>query len=285
MEEEAGVEQQETAPVVESMEDASDSAKQVDQVSNHYLHNLILSYLKHECFSKTAKSFASELAQLDLQDDTSNAQKQTDTQQQLSSSSSSKSLELRDQELELLDLRRRIVQLFREGDCLNGLDWANVVLRRNIQVAEGKQHKSSTDCFENYFPEVTFRVFCQHFVELIRQRKPLEALSFAQNKLGSYINSTQNYIERFQDYLALLAYEEPDKSPEVHLMSLEERERTAEEVNGCLANFDVYNSLNILSRFSLLERLIRQLKVIEDVLSELSDSNKVKLWSFHDTVT
>ncbi|EME32338.1 uncharacterized protein Gasu_04310 [Galdieria sulphuraria] len=279
MEEETGTEQLETQTGGETVEEQSDNPVETETFSNQYLEQLILSYFKHHCFSKTAESFASELAGEVKVEPIS-----VTTTESLNVLIPRQIQLLDKQELELLDLRKRVWQLIKKGDCLTGLDWANVVLRRSIQGSGTTQFKPEDDCLETYFPKVAFRVFCHHFVELIRQNKPLEALSFAKSKLGPLCDTDSSFIERFQDYLALLAYEDPEKSPEFHLMSLEERDETAEEVNGCLVNFQVYYSLGILGRFSLLERLVRQLGVTMDTLSELSDSNKEKKWSFHDYV-
>ncbi|GJQ08837.1 hypothetical protein GpartN1_g628.t1 [Galdieria partita] len=281
MEEETGTEQPETQATGETSEELSENPAENETFSNQYLEQLILSYFKHHCFSKTAESFASELTGEDKVEPVSVTTSETETLNDLLP----RQIQLLDkQELELLDLRKRVWQLIKKGDYLTGLDWANVVLRRSIQGSGTTQFKAGDDCLETYFPKVAFRVFCHHFVELIRQGKPLEALSFAKNKLGPLCDTDPSFIERFQDYLALLAYEDPEKSPEFHLMSLEERDETAEEVNGCLANFQVYYSLGLVGRFSLLERLVRQLGVTMDTLSELSDSNKEKKWNFHDYV-
>lgn len=46
----------------------------------------------------------------------------------------------------------------------------------------------------------------------------------------------------------------------------------------------VYYALGMVGRFSLLERLLRQLGVTQNTLCELSDSNKEREWSLHDYV-
>jgi len=59
-----------------------------------------------------------------------------------------------------------------------------------------------------------------------------------------------------QDFMALLAYEEPDKSPMFHLLGLEYRQKIAESLNrailGLLLDFlcaSAYGVLRMLLRF------------------------------------
>jgi len=196
MEEETGTEQPETQTAGETAQEQTDSpAVETETFSNQYLEQLILSYLKHQCFSKTAESFAREIAVEDRVEEGSAETSEKET----SIECLPKQIQLLDkQELELLDLRKRVWQLIKKGECLPGLEWANVVLRRSIQTSKTTHFKPGDDCLETYFPKVAFRVFCHHFVELIRQNKPLEALSFAKNKLGPLCDNDPSFIERFQ---------------------------------------------------------------------------------------
>ncbi|KAA3486341.1 glucose-induced degradation protein 8-like protein isoform X2 [Gossypium australe] len=74
--------------------------------------------------------------------------------------------------------------------------------------------------------DLHFDFLSLHFVELVCSRKCTEALEFAQMKLTPF-GKEQKYVEKLEDFMALLAYKEPEKSPMFHLLSLEYRQHVA----------------------------------------------------------
>lgn len=109
--------------------------------------------------------------------------------------------------------------------------------------------------------DLLFDLLSLHFVELICSRKCTEALEFAQAKLTPF-GKVQKYVEKLEDFMALLAYEEPEKSPMFHLLSFEYRQHVADSLNrAILAHAN-------LPSYSALERLIRQATVVRQCLSE-----------------
>ncbi|KAK8621906.1 hypothetical protein V6N13_097534 [Hibiscus sabdariffa] len=75
--------------------------------------------------------------------------------------------------------------------------------------------------------DLHFDLLSLHFVELVCSRKCTEALEFAKMKLTPF-GKEQKYVEKLQDFIALLAYEKPEKSPMFHLLTLEYRQHVAE---------------------------------------------------------
>ncbi|XP_024977261.1 glucose-induced degradation protein 8 homolog isoform X2 [Cynara cardunculus var. scolymus] len=118
----------------------------------------------------------------------------------------------------------------------------------------------SPDLLENN-KDLLFDLLSLHFVELICSRKCTEALEFAQAKLTPF-GKVQKYVEKLEDFMALLAYEEPEKSPMFHLLSFEYRQHVADSLNRAIlahANMPSYSAL---------EKLIRQATVVRQCLSE-----------------
>ncbi|KAJ4823871.1 hypothetical protein Tsubulata_030321 [Turnera subulata] len=116
--------------------------------------------------------------------------------------------------LEDMEKRKRIFHYALEGNALKA-----------IELTEQLAH----DLLEQN-KDLHFDLLSLHFVELVCARKCDEALVFAQTKLTPFGN-VQKYVEKLEDFMALLAYEEPEKSPMFHLLSLEYRQHVADNLN------------------------------------------------------
>ncbi|KVH99325.1 CRA domain-containing protein [Cynara cardunculus var. scolymus] len=139
-------------------------------------------------------------------------------------------------QLEDMEKRKRILHFALEGNALDA-----IALTEHV----------SPDLLENN-KDLLFDLLSLHFVELICSRKCTEALEFAQAKLTPF----------GKDFMALLAYEEPEKSPMFHLLSFEYRQHVADSLNRAIlahANMPSYSAL---------EKLIRQATVVRQCLSE-----------------
>lgn len=88
-----------------------------------------------------------------------------------------------------------------------------------------------------------------------------EALEFAQAKLTPF-GKVSKYVQKLEDFMALLAYEEPEKSPMFHLLSFEYRQHVADSLNRAIL------AHGKLPSYSELERLIQQATVVRQCLSE-----------------
>ncbi|XP_077210550.1 lisH and RanBPM domains containing protein [Tasmannia lanceolata] len=109
--------------------------------------------------------------------------------------------------------------------------------------------------------DLHFDLLSLHFVDLVCSRKCTEALEFAQTKLTPF-GKVHKYVEKLEDFMALLAYEEPEKSPMFHLLSLEYRQNVADSLNRAIlahANLPSYSSM---------ERLIQQSTVVRQCLHQ-----------------
>lgn len=136
----------------------------------------------------------------------------------------------------------------------------NFVLEGNALKAIELTEEMAPNLLENDM-DLHFDLLSLHFIELVRSKKFTEALDFGQKKLTSFQKVTK-YIEKLEDFMALLAYEEPEKSPMFHLLSPEHRQNVAEGLNRAVlahANLPAYSSL---------ERVVQQATVVRQYLQQ-----------------
>ncbi|KAK6256808.1 hypothetical protein QUC31_000267 [Theobroma cacao] len=154
-------------------------------VNDNDIHNIVMSYLVHNCFKETVESFIACTGMKQPSD-----------------------------YLEDMEKRKKIFQFALEGNALMAIELTE-------QLATNLLEKNK---------DLHFDLLSLHFVELVCSRKCTEALEFAQTKLAPF-DKEQKYVEKLEDFMALLAYEEPEKSPMFHLLSLEYRQHVAESLN------------------------------------------------------
>ncbi|KAI3686644.1 hypothetical protein L1987_80325 [Smallanthus sonchifolius] len=148
-------------------------------------------------------------------------------------------------QLEDMEKRKRILQLALKGNALDA-----------IHLTE----QMSPDLLENN-KDLLFDLMSLHFVELICSRKSTEAIDFAKDKLTPF-GKVQKYVEKLEEFLALLAYNEPEKSPVFHLLSLEYRQHIVDNLNRAIIAHES------MASYSELERIIQQATAVRQCLSE-----------------
>ncbi|KAK4753453.1 hypothetical protein SAY87_022251 [Trapa incisa] len=116
--------------------------------------------------------------------------------------------------LEDMEKRKRIFRFAIEGKALKAIELTEELSRDLLE--------KNTD--------LHFELLSLHYVDLVRSRKCTEALEFAQSKLAPF-GKVEKYVKKLEDFMALLAYEEPEKSPMFHLLSLEYRQHVADSLN------------------------------------------------------
>ncbi|CAK9178472.1 unnamed protein product [Ilex paraguariensis] len=154
-------------------------------INDNDIHNIVLSYLVHNCFKDTVESFVACTGIKHSAD-----------------------------HFEDMEKRKRIFHFALEGNALKAIELTE-------QLAPDLLDKNRN---------LYFDLLSLHFVELVCSRKCTEALEFAQIKLTPF-GKEQKYVEKLEDFMALLAYEEPEKSPVFHLLSLEYRQHVADNLN------------------------------------------------------
>ncbi|XP_030513804.1 glucose-induced degradation protein 8 homolog [Rhodamnia argentea] len=145
--------------------------------------------------------------------------------------------------LEDMEKRKRIFHFALEGNALKAIDLTE-------ELAPDLLEKNS---------DLHFDLLSLHFVKLVCSRRCTEALEFAQSKLAPF---GKEYVGKLEDFMALLAYEEPEKSPMFHLLSLDYRQLVADSLNRAILAHANQPS------HSALERLIQQMMVVRQLLSQ-----------------
>ncbi|GLT57973.1 hypothetical protein SLA2020_309030 [Shorea laevis] len=150
------------------------------------------------------------------------------------------------------------------SDCLEDMEKRkrifNFALERNALKAIELTEELAPDLLEKD-KDLHFDLLGLHFVELVCSRKCSEAIEFACSKLSPFGN-VQKFVRKLEECMALVAYEEPEKSPVFHLLSLEHRQQVAESLNRAIlahANLPSYTAM---------ERLIQQTTVVRQCLDQ-----------------
>ncbi|KGN60001.1 glucose-induced degradation protein 8 homolog [Cucumis sativus] len=155
--------------------------------------------------------------------------------------------------------RKRIYDFAVEGNALKAIELTE-------EVAPGLLEK---------IEDLHFDLLSLHFVELVCSRKCTEALEFAQVKLAPF-GKLHKYVEKLEDFMALLAYEEPEKSPMFHLLSVDYRQRVAESLNRAIL------AHGNLPSYTAMERLIKQVTVVRQSLSQELGKDGFQSFSLRD---
>ncbi|KAJ6931439.1 hypothetical protein NC652_014820 [Populus alba x Populus x berolinensis] len=185
-------------------------------IKDNDIHNIVLSYLVHNCYRETLESFV----------DCTGMPEPADY-------------------IEDMEKRKGIFCCVLEGNALKAIELTE-------QVA--------CDLLENN-KDLHFDLLSLHFVELVSAKKCTEALEFAQNKLMPF-GKEQKLLEKLEDFLSLLAYEEPEKSPMFHLLGSEYRQHVADKLNRAIL------AHRNLPSYTAVERLIQQTIVVRQSLNQ-----------------
>ncbi|KAI4374954.1 hypothetical protein MLD38_012886 [Melastoma candidum] len=161
--------------------------------------------------------------------------------------------------LEDMEKRKRIFHFALEGNALKAIELTE-------ELAPDLLEKNK---------DLHFDLLSLHFAELICSKRCTEALEFAQSKLAPF-GKVQKYVEKLEDFMALLAYEEPEKSPMFQLLGLEYRQQVSDSLNrAILANSN-------LPSYSAMERLIQQTIVVRQLLSQEHGKDTFAPFSLRD---
>lgn len=164
-----------------------------------------------------------------------------------------------DNYLEDMEQRKRIIHHALEGNVLKA-----------IELTE----QMTCDLLEHN-KDLHFDLLSLHFVELVCAKKCDEAVVFAQTKLTPFGNM-QKFVAKLEDFMALLAYEEPEKSPMFHLLSLEYRQHVADNLNRAILAHAK------LPSYTATERLIQQATVVRQLLNQDQGKDGIPPFSLKD---
>ena len=108
-------------------------------------------------------------------------------------------------------------------------------------VVQAGRITEATSMVHQLYPELLdddrhlfFHLQQQQLIELIRLSKVEEALEFASEQLAEKAEESELVLEELERTLALLAFEDPEKSPYGDLLSYSHREEVASELNAAI---------------------------------------------------
>jgi len=104
-----------------------------------------------------------------------------------------------------------------------------------------------------------------HLIELIRNGKIEEALTFAQNKISEAGETNPEVLNELERTLALLAFEKPSQSPFSDLLDQTHRQKIASELNAAILRIEHKQNQN--------PRMMNVLKLILWAQTELDKRN------------
>ncbi|KAK9270709.1 hypothetical protein L1049_026292 [Liquidambar formosana] len=149
-----------------------------------------------------------------------------------------------------LSQRKTLRQLIRNGEIDAAIcklrDWyPQIVQVECLKLHDGR----SATCF---------LLHCQKFIELVRVGELEEAVKYGRTELSNFFELA-GFEDLVKDCVALLAYEQPQKSSVGYLLEDSQREVVADTVNAMIlsTNPNMKDSQGCL--YSYLERLLRQL--------------------------
>ncbi|GIY99541.1 glucose-induced degradation protein 8-B homolog [Caerostris extrusa] len=125
-------------------------------------------------------------------------------------------------DLDSLDERIKIRDAIQNGKIQDAIDMVNSL------------HPELLDCNRYLF----FHLQQQHLIELIRQRNIEEALKYAQEQLAERGEENREVLVELERTLALLAFDEPEKSPFGDLLHFSHRQEIASEVNASILEME-----------------------------------------------
>ncbi|KAI9327244.1 CTLH/CRA C-terminal to lish motif domain-containing protein [Zopfochytrium polystomum] len=161
--------------------------------------------------------------------------------------------------LRSIDARKRLFSLVTAGKIAETI----ALCDREFPGALAGDSQDSVD--------MRFQLNCQQFIECIRESAP-NALQFAQTELGRYGHLNPKYYETLQDVVALLAYKDPFNSPVADYLSQTRREEIATNLNSFILKREK------LSPQSSIERIVRQVTVLRDILNDVTTKDKKNTW-------
>lgn len=125
-------------------------------------------------------------------------------------------------ELDTLDERIKIRDAIQNGRIQEAIELVN------------RLHPELLDSDRYLF----FHLQQQHLIELIRERNIEEALKYAQEQLAERGEENQEVLAELERTLALLAFDEPEKSPFGDLLHPSHRQKIASEVNASILEME-----------------------------------------------
>lgn len=180
------------------------------------------------------------------------------------------------------------VENFRHESGTNHIDLATVTDRMGVKKAVQNGHVvDAIEKVNNLDPEILkenpkalFSLQQQLFIELIRDEKTEEAVTFAQEKLGPMAEQNR-FIEEFERTFSLLILRNVANNPVSDLLKMSQRNKTASDVNEAIlisqTNEKVHSASTPPSLMKMLAWVDKELEKKELTYPRVKDFSTCKL--------
>jgi hypothetical protein len=112
----------------------------------------------------------------------------------------------------------------------------NLIQSGNIQQAVEKVNDLESEILDTN-PKLYFHLQLQKLVELIKNENIKEAIEFAQQQLTHVATEHPSFLDEFEKTMALLAFDNVSNCPISYLVGMEQRQKTASELNAAILAF------------------------------------------------
>uniref|UniRef100_A0A061S2Q0 Spry-domain-containing protein n=1 Tax=Tetraselmis sp. GSL018 TaxID=582737 RepID=A0A061S2Q0_9CHLO len=109
-----------------------------------------------------------------------------------------------------------------------------LILSGEIEAAVDLLRKNHPKFFGPAHQDMLFLLYCQSFIEKIRQRQLDKAMNFAHLYLSPMRGRCEMQDSILSEVFALIAYADPEQSPLSYLMTMQHREIVADAINAAM---------------------------------------------------
>ncbi|KAG0021786.1 Ran-binding protein 9 [Podila clonocystis] len=166
-----------------------------------------------------------------------------------------------DEQLKNLETRKAIRSLISHGDIAHAMEVCNAAFPGVLSIDPNSPLTSPASIHMN------FKLQCQRFIEIVKsdpERGP-DALMFAQDVLHKFQHldppSADQYIKHMEEIVSVIAYSNPEDSPNGHHLKQEARDNLADIMNSAVLG------CNGMSCEPALLTIVKQATVVREYLA------------------
>ncbi|KAI1316285.1 Ran-binding protein 9, partial [Mortierella claussenii] len=171
-----------------------------------------------------------------------------------------------DEQLKNLETRKAIRSLISHGDIGPAMDLCNSAFPRVLSIDPRSPFTTKESIHMN------FKLQCQKFIELVKSDPGPEALTFARQVIIDFTQldpeGKETYMKHMENIVSVIAYANPEESPNGHYLKQEERDQLADAMNSAVLG------CNGMSSEPALLTIVKQTTLVHELLA--TDISKTK---------
>ncbi|KAF9097779.1 Ran-binding protein 9 [Mortierella sp. GBA35] len=156
-----------------------------------------------------------------------------------------------DEQLKNLEIRKAIRSLISMGDIATAMDMCNAAFPGVLSIDPHSPLTSPGSIHMN------FKLQCQKFIEIVKSdpERGADALMFAQQVLSDFTRLNQadkdEYIQHMEEIVSVIAFNNPEDSPNSHHLKQEARDHLADLMNSAVLGTGKMEIIIFLGRVEL----------------------------------